>query len=89
MAREEVERLPTKAVLGRLARLRRSEESREASDASAEELTRVVGIRFKRSPEWRAAVDEAKAVLATHANVLSGPKRTAARKERGKHERLR
>jgi hypothetical protein len=89
MSREHLEALPTRAVLGRLERLRRCEQSPGESDVSAEELTQVVPIRFKGTPEWRAAVDDVKAVLARRENLPSGPERAAARKARGSRGRHR
>jgi hypothetical protein len=89
ISREQLEALPTRAVLGRLERLRRCELSPGDSDLSAEELAHVAPIRFKSTPEWRTAVDDAKAVLATRENLPSGPERTAARKARGTRGRHR
>ena len=40
----------------------------------------MVPIRFKNTPEWRTAVDDAKAVLATRENLPTGPERQAARR---------
>lgn len=87
MSRDQLERLPTKAVLGRLVRLRRCEDSPEASDLSPDELAKVVPIRFKSTPAWQAAVDDAKAVLAGREHLPSGPERQAARQERGTRRR--
>ncbi len=75
MPREQLERLPTKAVLGRLVRLRECEQSPETSDLEADELTEVVPIRFKSDPQWTAAWNDVKAVLATRTNL---PSRTGA-----------
>lgn len=83
MSCDELESLPTRAVLGRLRRLRRCEQSPGDSDLSAEELVQVVPIRFKSTPEWRTAVDDVKAVLATRENLPTRPEREAARKARG------
>lgn len=89
ISREQLEALPTRAVLGRLVRLRRCEQSPEDSDMSPEELAQVVPIRFKSTPEWRTAVDDAKAVLATRENLRTGPDRKAAREARGRRGRER
>ena len=89
MSREQLQVLPTKAVLGRLMRLRRCEQSPEHSDLTAEELAHVVSIRFKSTPVWRTAVDDAKAVLAMRENLPSGPERQASRRARGKRGRER
>ena len=59
ISREQLEALPTRAVLARLVSLRRCEQSPEESDLSAEELAQVAPIRFKSTPEWRTAVDDA------------------------------
>ncbi len=89
MSREQLEALPTRAVLGRLQRLRRCEQSPGESDLSAEELARLVPIRFKSTPEWQAAVADVKAVLATREHLPSGPERTDARRARGSRGRHR
>ena len=55
MTREELERLPTKQLLGRLE-LRHCEESASLSDTNDDSgLSDVV---FKDSPEWPAAYEQ-------------------------------
>lgn len=73
LAQEALEATPTKALLGRLRRLLRCEESPEASDASPEELAQLEGIVFKNTAEWRVAHDQLKVVLASREHV---PKRS-------------
>jgi hypothetical protein len=87
MSPEQHEHLPTKALLGRLVRLRKCEEAPEASDLDADELATVLPIRFKSDPEWQAACEDVRAVLATREHLPSGPEREAARKRRASRSR--
>jgi hypothetical protein len=61
----ELEKMPTKQLVARLARLRYCEGSRAASNMTDEEIASVVGILFKNTAEWRAAHAEVKAALTT------------------------
>jgi hypothetical protein len=77
----------TKALLGRLRRLQRCEESAAASDADADELARMQGINFKNSPEWAKAYAELKLLLATREHVPKGTETRTARLDRAKANR--
>lgn len=79
--------MPTKVLLGRLRRLLRCEESASVSDLDQEELSRVTGILFKDTPEWRSAYAELKAALAEREHVPKGRERAAARLGRAKAAR--
>jgi hypothetical protein len=64
VSRDELESLPTGALLARLKRLRWCEESFEASDMSEEEFAGIAGrIVFKETEAWRKAYADVKAVL--------------------------
>jgi hypothetical protein len=77
--RAALEAMPTRALLGRLRRLLRCEESPEASDAYPDELALITRIAFKCTAEWRAAHEEVKAVLAHRPHVPRSAERKAAR----------
>ena len=84
--RAELERLPTKALLGRLQRLRELEDEPGHSDLDPQELAELEalgGINFKSEPQWRAAIEDLKAVLATREHVP----RAAERRARPRQER--
>jgi len=76
--------MPTKALLGRLRRLLRCEESPEVSDADPDELAQITGIAFKSTAEWRAAHEDLKAVLASREHLPKSNERLAARTERAR-----
>jgi hypothetical protein len=78
---------PTKVLLGRLRRLQECEESAVASDADADELALVQGIRFKNTPEWAMAYADLKLLLATREHVPKGAETRAARIDRAKANR--
>ena len=71
--RSELETMSTRALLGRLRRLRGCEESVELSDMGTEEAATISGILFKQSPEWKAAYADLKAVLAMREHVPREP----------------
>jgi hypothetical protein len=71
---EDLRRMNTRALLARLERLRRCEESLDASDLSPGEVESVAGILFKSTPEWSQAFAELKEELATREHV---PRRSA------------
>jgi hypothetical protein len=74
MARQELEALPTGALLARLQRLRWCEESRGESDLSDEEVGSVAGlILFKEDVAWRTAYADLKEVLASREHVENKP----------------
>ena len=85
--REEVEAMPTKALLARLERLHRCEESPSDSDLSPLEVPDDVGILFKNQPAWAIAYQEVKEVLATREHVPGGDDRRRARAGRAKRNR--
>ncbi len=85
--RDELEHLPTKALLARLDKLRRCEDSLEGTDMNADEITAVEGILFKESPEWREAYEAVKAVLSTREHVPGAAERRQMRHERAKRNR--
>jgi hypothetical protein len=65
MARDELDALPTGALLARLKRLRWCEESGDWSDLSAAEIASAEGlILFKSDAAWRSAYADLKDVLA-------------------------
>ncbi len=70
--RAELKRLPTKVLLARLQLLRECEDEPAATDLEPDELAAVEaagGISFKCEPQWRAAYEDLKAVLATREHV--------------------
>lgn len=78
---------PTKALLGRLRRLQRCEESPNASDATPDELARAEGILFKDTLEWKTAYAELKQLLVTREHVPKGAETHAARVQHAKANR--
>lgn len=74
MAQQELEALPTGALLARLQRLRWCEDSRTESDLSDEEVGSVAGsILFKEEAAWRAAYADLKEVLANREHLENKP----------------
>jgi len=74
MKRQELETLPTGALLARLKRLRWCEESRADSDLSDEEVASVAGsILFKEDAAWRAAYTDLKQVLVGREHLEKKP----------------
>lgn len=66
----ELAKLPTKALLARLARLRHCEDEAELSDYSDEELLQVQGkIMFKNTSVWKEAYQDLKTILATREHI--------------------
>jgi hypothetical protein len=74
MSTQELEALPTGALLARMKRLRWCEESRESSDLSEHEVASVEHlILFKEDAAWRSAHADLKAVLAQREHVENKP----------------
>ena len=70
VAREELEQLPTGALLARLKRLRWCEEDDRFSDLMPHELAMVEGkILYKKDALWKAAYSDLKAILATREHI--------------------
>lgn len=78
MGREQLEAMPTRALLARLQRLRECEESADRSDLDSVEISVAKGIVFKADPLWSEAYDQVKAVLAAREHV---PRPAARRSE--------
>lgn len=74
--------MTTRALLGRLQRLRECEDSPACSDLSPEEISASTGILFKSDPQWSLAYDEVKQILATREHV---PRATSRGPVRGEH----
>ena len=68
LSREELERIPTKALLGRLKRLRQCEESLKLSDIE-EPFDTGGAIFFKDTHEWQTAYEDVKLVLRTREHI--------------------
>ena len=85
MTPEELERLTTKQLLARLERLRRCEESASRSDAG--EAARQADLLFKDTPEWAAAYERVRGVLAGRGHVPKGSELEGRRKARAKLSR--
>jgi hypothetical protein len=85
MSLEKLERLTTKQLLARLELLRRCEESARLSDAG--EAGRSSGVLFKDTPEWAAAYEQVKSVLARSEHIPKGDELAERRKSRGKLSR--
>jgi hypothetical protein len=67
---EELENLPTRALLARLKRLRFCEEAAESSDVSCTEIASVDRkIIFKNTLIWREAYDQLKRILDLRENI--------------------
>lgn len=74
VAREELESMPTGALLARLKRLRWCEDSPEMSDLSKDErATATHLILFKTDPAWRQAYADLKDVLASREHLDAKP----------------
>ncbi|MEP2235637.1 MAG: hypothetical protein ABJM58_07790 [Alteripontixanthobacter sp.] len=74
MERQELETLPTGALLARLKRLRWCEDSRDNSDLSNDEVGSAAGlILFKEDPSWRVAFADLKDILANREHVENKP----------------
>lgn len=74
MPREQLEELPTGALLARLKRLRWCEDSPDWSDLSEAEIASASHlILFKTDPAWGAAFADLKEVLATRDHVPNKP----------------
>jgi hypothetical protein len=68
LRREELERMPTKALLGRLKNLYKCEESLELSDLQNDSFDTGV-IRFKETREWQIAYEDVKMVLSKREHI--------------------
>jgi hypothetical protein len=69
LAREQIEAMPTGALLARLKRLRWCEESRDWSDLSDEQIASAAHlILFKSDPAWQSAYADVREVLGTREN---------------------
>lgn len=74
MSRQELEGLPTGALLARMKRLRWCEENRQHSDLSQDEVGSVSHvILFKEDAAWRTAHADLKSVLAEREHVENKP----------------
>ena len=74
ISREQLESMPTGALLARLKRLRWCEESRECSDLSDDEVASAGNfILFKDDPAWRLAYADVRGVLATRDHMPNNP----------------
>ncbi len=74
MSAQELEALPTGALLARMKRLRWCEESRATSDLSDDEVASVGHlILFKDDAAWRSAHADLKAVLSQREHVENKP----------------
>lgn len=62
MSLTQLEALPTKRLLARLKQLHQCEESVSLSDRTGEHT--IAGAMFKDSPEWIAAYEQLKRILA-------------------------
>ncbi|MEG3179835.1 hypothetical protein [Sphingomonas sp. LT1P40] len=72
--REQLEAMPTGALLARLKRLRWCEESRDWSDLSDEEIASAKNlILFKADPAWRSAYTDLRNVLDAREHVPNKP----------------
>ena len=90
MPAEELQRLPTRALLARLRDLRRLQEVPAASDWSEAEHAAVAAaglIAFKATPIWRQAFAETKAVLDGRDHVERGGKDVRRRVQQAKQQR--
>ena len=69
LTKESLESMSTRALLGRLQRLRECEDSPDCSDLSPTEISASAGILFKSDPLWTSAYEQVKEVLATREHV--------------------
>jgi hypothetical protein len=71
---QELDAMPTGALLARLKRLQWCEEAKEKSDLSDEELASASHlVVFKSDPRWRSAYADLKSVLAQREQVTNKP----------------
>ena len=74
LASDQVDAMPTGALLARLRRLRWCEDSPELSDLSREAVASAAHlILFKSDPAWRAAHDDVKRALAMRDHAPKKP----------------
>jgi hypothetical protein len=74
LSRQDLEEMPTGALLARLRRLQRCEEARAYSDLSDEDVASASHlILFKSDASWRLAHVELKTVLAEREHVVDRP----------------
>ena len=69
LAIAELEALPTHRLLAYLNKLNQCEGSIQESDWSAQEISKVEGIIFKSSAEWKSQVELVKTVLSTRPHI--------------------
>jgi hypothetical protein len=70
LSREELEALPTKALIARLSRLRWCEDGPNRSDMSEQEIASGSKlILFKSDPAWHTAYADLKDVLSSREHV--------------------
>ncbi len=70
IAVSELKKLPTKALLGYLERLRHCEEQSDNDDYCEEELLKVQDkILFKNTAIWKEAYQDLKTILATREHI--------------------
>jgi len=81
MSLEELEKLSTRQLLARLARLRQCEESALLSDRDDVSHTSE-SIQFKDAPEWKAAYEQIKGVISLREHVPKGAELAKKRKRR-------
>jgi len=71
---QELDAMPTGALLARLKRLQWCEEAKDQSDLSDEELATASHlIVFKSEPSWRSAFADLKSVLRNREHVTDKP----------------
>jgi len=71
---DELDAMPTGALLARLRRLQWCEEAHEKSDLSDEEVESATHLLlFKSDPRWRSAYADLKAVLAKREHRTNKP----------------
>jgi len=84
MTLSELEALPTKRLLGRLACLHRCEQSLALSDLTPQNYQPSSAIEFKDSPEWLTEYKKLKEVLAWREHVSRGAAESRRQNARGK-----
>ena len=65
----ELEALPNHRLLAYLNKLNQCENSLQESDWSAQEISKVEGIIFKSSTEWKSQIELVKTVLSTRPHI--------------------
>ena len=80
---EELRKMPTRQLLGRLQRLRFCEQSRHGSDLLEHEAHSSVGILFKDTAEWKAASEMVRRLLADREHVRRKPDKAVPGRSKG------